>query len=622
MKNRLSLILLSIALCAAAVSCDDILDRPDRNVPTDTSFWKSENDVRLYANTFYENYFSGYGYGWATNYAPFLAYGFSDVQTSSGAQSSFEDKVPSSRGTTSGYSASSSSYSYLTQYSGPTWNFTWVRSANIFIDRLESRMKGTLSEEAYNHWMAVAKFFKSFSYCRLVEVFGDVPYFEKEVGSSDLDELYKDRDNRVFVMDKIYDMCKNDILPNMRTDDGSNMLNRYVAAGFMSRWFLFEGTWQKYHGGDQAAAKKYLEFARDAAELVMNSGNYSISTPVRNLWGSTNLAGNKECLIYRHYDYASQKIGHCVGSYSNGAESQTGVNLAFLKSVICLDGKPYKKSSCVDASDPTCLSVPVMAKTRDPRFEACFLDTVSNHSSTMVYQTKFIDRKAIALGYEVIASYPEYASNTNENDCPVMRYGEVLINWIEAKAELAELGGAAVTQADIDRSINVLRHRPLDETATSKGLKITDAINMKLAEITADFDPDRDQTVAPLIWEIRRERELEMVFEHSRIQDLRRWKKLEYMDNDKYPDTMRGPWINFAKELPTYPKSGSTQVEDINGKVITYSGNLQGFEGYYIPTAIQKRDKFTDRVYCAPIGDQQISEYTQKGYTLTQTTGW
>ena len=40
-----------------------------------------------------------------------------------------------------------------------------------------------------------------------------------------------------------------------------------------------------------------------------------------------------------------------------------------------------------------------------------------------------------------------------------MRYAEVLLNWIEAKAELATLGEAAVTQADIDRSINAIRKR-------------------------------------------------------------------------------------------------------------------------------------------------------------------
>ena len=60
-----------------------------------------------------------------------------------------------------------------------------------------------------------------------------------------------------------------------------------------------------------------------------------------------------------------------------------------------------------------------------------------------------------------------YGSNTNTNDAPVMRYAEVLLNWIEAKAELATLGGQAVTQNDIDKSINKIRSRPLDACCDS-----------------------------------------------------------------------------------------------------------------------------------------------------------
>ena len=34
------------------------------------------------------------------------------------------------------------------------------------------------------------------------------------------------------------------------------------------------------------------------------------------------------------------------------------------------------------------------------------------------------------------------------------------------------------------------------------------------------------------------------------------------------------------------------------------------------------RQAFDDRVYLAPIGRAQIDQYTDKGYTLTQTPGW
>ena len=107
---------------------------------------------------------------------------------------------------------------------------------------------------------------------------------------------------------------------------------------------------------------------------------------------------------------------------------------------------------------------------------------------------------------------PIYDSNTNTNDAPVIRYAEVLLNWIEAKAEL---GG--VTQEDINASINQLRRRPLDATAQAKGLKNT--ADMVLADITENFDPARDKDVTPLIWEIRRERRMELFYEHCRLHE-------------------------------------------------------------------------------------------------------
>ena len=55
----------------------------------------------------------------------------------------------------------------------------------------------------------------------------------------------------------------------------------------------------------------------------------------------------------------------------------------------------------------------------------------------------------------------------------MLRYSEVLLNWIEAKAELETLGGAAVTQDDIDISINAIRDRPLDAGQEALGVQLT-----------------------------------------------------------------------------------------------------------------------------------------------------
>ena len=631
MKNKLLLAICSLALCIGASSCDDLLDRPQKNTPDDNAFWKTESDVRLYSHGFYGNYFIGYGVGWSASYSPFRGYGFSDDVASTGTQSNFSSTVPTSVMSTS----ESAVGTYDTQFTCPSMVFSWIRKANIMIDRINTRMDGVLTTEAKNHWLAVAKFFKCFSYCRLVQHYGDVPYFEKELGTTDLDELYKDRDSRVYVMDKVMEMSK-EVLANMRTNDGTNILNRYVAAAFISRWFLFEGTFQKYHngqlqGGDLEAAKRYLDFARQAAEVVINSGAYDIDQPLSVIFGSQDLTGKSKEPLMVHQFLDSEAVRHCVASYSNSTESQSGLNLAFLKSVIRQDGKPYTTSSLC-SGDPSDLSLEKMGATCDPRFEASIADVPVKSSSTLVYQHKFIDRKAWALSDKDRGEEPIYQSVTNTNDAPVIRYAEVLLNWIEAKAELGN-----VTQDDIDKSINKLRARPLDATAIAKGLKNTEP--MKLADINASFDPERDADVDPVIWEIRRERRLEMVFEHSRILDLRRWHKLDYMDNKKHPDTMCGPWVDFANgvvkgegaagaadanaALSTLLKAESTTVMKADGTLVVYDGkNDADMVGFYRPTNIKPRNDFYERNYVAPVGSQDISNYQVKGYTLTQTKGW
>lgn len=135
------------AVLVIFTSCDDILDRPQLNTPTDGTYWRSEMDARLFANGFYRNFFVGYADGWGTAYTPLRGQSFSDDLASTGKQSTFENSIPDSRGSSSATDVAG----YLTQYGGPNWNFSWVRKANIFMERLEVNMKGNVTDEAYRH---------------------------------------------------------------------------------------------------------------------------------------------------------------------------------------------------------------------------------------------------------------------------------------------------------------------------------------------------------------------------------------------------------------------------------------------------------------------------------------
>ncbi|MFD2577435.1 RagB/SusD family nutrient uptake outer membrane protein [Haoranjiania flava] len=638
MKYTTQYLIMIVFAITSLLSCNkNILDRPPLTSYTDdpTLFWRTEDDIRMYVNGFYSNYFNGYNSSWAVDYTPVRGYTFQDDITTTNVQSNFESTVPSSRGDYRDYQGVSiTPIEWLAQYAGPTWDFAWVKKSNLLLSRLDSVAKPRISEEAYKHWQAVGRFFRGFEYSRLVSVFGDVPYFGRVFTEKELDSLYKDRDSRGYVMDKVYDDFQY-VLANMKLNDGNQFLNRYIAAGIISRLMLFEGTYEHYHSIDQARAKKYLELAIQAAEFVMNSKKWSFESDFKALFASENLAGNKEVLMYRAYD-AAQQVTHAIGSYSNGIENQTGAHLAFIKSFILKDGNVWQNSNVPNADS---FNIANLVLTRDPRFEATFVDRPLGPSTTLLYSFKHASREAVTY---VGKTPPIIWSNVNNtNDAPVIRLGEVVLNWIEAKAVLAQyMGGTPVTQTDLDNSINAIRNRPLDGAAIAKGLQKTASLLLS----SLPSDPVRDADVPALIWEIRRERRMELFYENSRLLDLKRWKKLHYMNYSTNPDYFLGPWINFNSknvygvsnptpdEMRTKSDSasfltkdniGKISVKKSNGTVVTWNGtNASQMEGFYVVFNAKNRNDFDEKNYLAPVGKQQINEYSNRGYKLTQTKGW
>lgn len=611
MKKFKYIFLLVMAGFITTACNKNILNRPPLTSYVDDQYWRNEDDIRMYGNGFYTNFFNGYNSSYTVDYTPVRGYTFSDDLTGKNVQSNFESSIPSSRGSTS------EAAEWMQTYAGPTWNFTWIRKANVMLDRLDSYAKPKITDEAYKHWTAVARFFRGFEYQRLVSVFGDVPFFDKAVADNDLATLYKDRESRGTVMDKVYDDFKY-VMANIRENDGTQFVNRYIAAAFISRFMLFEGTYQHYHGLDAARAKKYLEFAVEAAAYVMNSNKYNFTRDFKSLFTSESLVGHPEVLMYRVYD-AALTVTHAIGSYQNGTEV-VGVdaNLVFIKSFLLNDGKVWQNSSVAGAND---FSIANLAKTRDPRFEASFVDKALPSSATLLYGFKYASRDAITY---IGKTYPAtWGSNTNTSDAPVMRLSEVVLNWIEAKAVLAQyFNGTAILQSDIDKSINTIRNRPLDADATAKGVKKTAVLLLSALPV----DPARDADVPPLIWEIRRERRMEFVFEYSRLLDIKRWKKLDYMNYSTNADYFLGPWVNVATEAPSYITAafvGKTKVKKADGTIVTYNGsNAADMVGYWMVENAQNRSAFSEKNYLSPVGQSQIIQYQENGHTLSQTKGW
>ena len=589
MKINLNILSAGLLLATAVSfsSCDDFLTRDPQDTVTDVpSFWNNEENLRTSFLDYYTYFFPGYRSTWerADNFAETNVADWTDDNAQEVA-TLFTKVAPTS--------------------DAENWNFKKIRNMNLLLSRIQS---STLGEEAKNHWSGVARLFRAMEYAKLVQKFGDVPYYDAVVGSTDNEQLYRARDPRTTVMDKVNEdlafACT-----NIRVNDGTKGLtvNRAVAQGFASRIMLFEGTWQKYHANNTAKAAEYLKAAKDYAAALMQTNAYSIAPSYKSLTTSENLAGNPEIIMYR--SYVENVVMHSLMSFQNTEMEMSSPSRSFVDAFLTKNGLPIHQAGNTDYKGKEYAKEIL---NRDPRL-ADNIDEESGlrlngvaavYAASGYYANRYVNKDLI--------NKPGGMSNTNTTDAPVMKLNEVMLNYIEAAAELADLGQYTLTQADFDKTINAIRDR--QSTKMPHVTLAGNALKVNGVEIN---DPDRDATVKPIIWEIRRERRVELAYEGLRFNDLRRWGKLEYADMVKNKKLNMGAWINKAD----YPENAEALAKitlcDENGNIVT------GNEGYIMPiTEVAKMRVMADKDYLYPVPVDQITMYETHGFKLTQNPGW
>ena len=197
-----------------------------------------------------------------------------------------------------------------------------------------------------------------------------------------------------------------------------------------------------------------------------------------------------------------------------------------------------------------------------------------------------------------------------------MKLNEVLMNYIEAAAELADMGAYTLTQADFDKTINVIRDRP----STQMPHLTLAGSNLQVNGVTIN-DPERDADVTPIIWEIRRERRTELAYEGIRFDDLRRWSKLHYADMVRNPKANRGAYLDKTAFVAQYNATHSTPitVATLAGVKLDGGGNA----GYIQPISNASLMRtMAEKDYLYPIPQDQITLYKSRGYELPQNPGW
>lgn len=550
---------LAIVIGAGAVSCSkDFLSRGSKVVFDDNNFWTSENNVKSYCWEFY-NLFTGYGTG--TN-GDFYFTTFTDDQAAR-SMDLFPVTAPAANS---------------------HWDYTYIRKANLLLERVPQMQM--LSGEAAAHYLGVARFFRAFEYANLVRHFGDVPYIDEYLDQSDAEAIYAPRMPRAAVVDSIMADLQF-AAENLRTIERNravgdvNMLSSEVALAYMGRVALYEGTYARYVGNDEAAATALLKMAEEASQQIAGMGMFTLTPVYHELYGSLDLSKNPEVLLYK--SYVSGILTHSVIGYTNSSTMMDGLTKDAVDSFLCSDGLPISLSPMY-AGDETISQV---LSGRDLRLvqsvgdELAYIGNPNEKgftSSTGYIITKFNNP---SLGAS------EILAPNNPTDAPIFWLAEVMLNWAEASAELGTL-----TQSTLDATVNMLRERG-------------GVAPLLLASIPDD--PLRDPDVTPLLWEIRRERRSELIMDGFREWDIRRWGKLEYLNPAVKPDIFKGARITAAPGS-TYTLPDGLTV-DSGGYILPY--------GAAAGRAVEVPKNYLDAI---PTG--QLTLYNIKGVDFPQNPGW
>lgn len=520
--------------------CNKGLDLVPKDAISDATFWKTTADFKLAANNLY---FSLEGFNTWDTYAD-LAY---DVPNSV------------SNGT------------YQTTESDSRWTnaYVYIRRCNKIISKAEESPIGSELKTLIGE----AKFFRAYNYWMMYKLFGGVPIITSELDIDD-EALYAARSTRKetvdFILKDLEEAAIN--LPEKSTLANGDVgrITKGAANTLRARVALFEGTWGKSRG--DANAGNYLDIAINAANTVMNSGQYSLFL-------------GKGAQSYRYFfidegDDASEAI--LDRRYQVSVSSQTfpstvgeGHLLPTKKLAdmyLCADGLPIDQSPLFQGYDQTGSEF----MNRDPRMTMTFV--VPGTGAMQLWYPEpvaswpFYPQRNANTGY---TTFKFLSEDPTSNESPftlgygydrhILRYGEVLLIYAEATFEK----NGAISDEDLNKSINLIRQR----------------VNM--IELTNSFITAHGLDMRE---EIRRERTIELALEGFRYDDLRRWKTAEY----ELPTAIKGikivgtPWANpivvEGQDRNPYSDESWQNRTDENGFIIVESASGRSFnpEKHYL----------------------------------------
>lgn len=510
MKNIL-ILGLGLIMGLFTTSCDSLIDNPPLDKIDNDAYWKRADDLGKYMLSFY------------TSFPTFKNAGVYAGTFALDAVNGSDDEI---RTNPNGVINGSSSV----VNSGGNWSWGNVRKVLFFFDNYH---KCTASFDTYKHYLGEAYFFKAYLYFDLVKAYGDVPWYTQTLEMNS-PELYASRTPRTEVVDSILTCLDKAIeyLAPLKTSayGKSQRLSKEAALIFKSRVGLYEGSWQKYHAGTEfgtegADPQKYFRATVGAVEELMTPGKYKVgvhntgnpSIDYANLFNKTDYFSVDEVILWAGFS-RDLNWTHSLIDNVTRATNDIHVTWELASSYLAKDGSIYDYKGVANKMQGS-----------------EFLSNIANNCDTRLRQTVWIpgdvmwdnsswgkhlfDKPYLKEGgeFKCITGFQlrkgidptSPAAGGSQIPCEIgaiiFRYAEALLNYAEAKYELGE-------QVDYDRSINLLRARAgMPDFSIPKNLSSSEKI-------------DYGYPVSDELYEIRRERRVELACESFRSDDYRRWR--------------------------------------------------------------------------------------------------
>lgn len=589
-------------------SCEKFFDRVPEDKFAASAFFTSEDDLALYANGLIDSGMPS---------AASIALGedlYTDLCGTKASKTFYEPGY---------YNAG-----IATGWSYSNWNF--LRQVAYMLDNMENAREN-VSEEKFNHYEGVARFWRAYATFNKVKMFGDCYYIDHVVSPADSSFLYSPRQSREYVVHKLIEdlafACENCLVtgPGIMTD-GRVYVNQYVALAMAARICLYEGTYRKYHSVNPSTGKSWSTEYESAEDLLTLAYTYSkqlidespfkLVSDYRSLFTSKSLPKD-EVIWGRSYSEAIAAMHDVTYKYCSPTSSQLySPTKDYVRMFLNTDGTPAKAD----------VSVTEEFNGRDARLAACVLSPGQKMTDQSGAKVDFAPNFSwTRTGYLFIKwVMPEYSAmnssnQTSLNSIPILRYGEVLLIHAESAAELGKMD-----QTVWEATIGALRSRAgvksiYPGSAEYKhDAELKDYYTRSLAHPTELDD---------MMLEIRRERVTELMLEQdSRYDDLKRWNVADLIARRYDGKSWRGIYLTkddvangWQFNGKTYTVSGKKSTSETNYKITTPVS--QGFtltEGDHGYLLYHYNVSWEEKMYLHPIPTSAVNVNPDLGQNL----GW